>query len=252
MSAVSDDFKIWEGFYGTYDEASKSAVGGGFASDAWIERSRRRLRDIAADPQENLLATSAYLLPVVAALLGRMDSPLKILDYGGGPATGFQSLAAARGISKDFEYHIVDNPKVIALARECIGDDARLHVHKALPRWFPVDLVHLGSCVQYVADLDGLLGELAAFEPRAMLFSDVFAGESEGYWTLQNLWGSRVPFHFMRETDFVATVERYGVKLRICVPYIAPILGKTGPLPMDNFPPERRIKRANHYLFMRP
>lgn len=252
MTVAAEPFQLWEGLFKTYEEALDYALGEGFASDAWIERSRAKLQYIETDPHEMLLATSAYLLPVVAALLAKCNRPLRVLDYGGGPASGYKALVVAGSIADNLEYHIVDNAKVVALARETYGGDKRLHLHEELPSAFPVDLIHMGSCVQYIVDLAGLLGRVAAFEPRVMLFSDVFAGDIDEYWTTQNLWGSRVPFHFIRESDFVAMVERHGVKLRLCVPYLATIRGKIGPLPMDNFPRERRIARARHYLFVRP
>lgn len=251
-AAVADarGFTVWEGVYPTYEQALLSAGGDGFSADIWVERARRRLQEIMRDPQETLLATQSYLLPVAAALLARDDRPLRVLDFGGGPGTGFLSLVAAEGVPAGFEYHIVENPKIVALAREMFGDDARLCLHDRLPTPFPTDIAHLGSCIQYIDDLDGLLAGLTAFEPRVLLFSDVFVGDIEGFWTLQNLWGSRVPFRFLRERDFIEAVTRNGFRLRLRVPYIATILGQSGALPMDNFPPDRRIVRAGHYLFM--
>lgn len=242
--------KVWEGIFPTYAQALLSAGGEGFAADAWVDRARQRLREIIRDPQETLLATPAYLLPVVAALLVPADRPLRVLDFGGGPGTGFLSLVTAKGLPSDIEYHVVENEKIVALAREIIGSDDRLILHPSLPKAFVADIVHLGSCVQYIDDLDGLLAGLKAFQPRALLFSDVFAGDIEDFWTLQSLWGSHVPFHFMCERDFIAIVAKHAFQLRLRVPYIATILGRRGALPMDNFPQDRRIMRASHYLFV--
>lgn len=250
-SPIDADFNIWEGVYASYEEAASLAHGAGFSSDAWVERSRDRLRKTLAEPPETFLETSAYLLPVVVAVLDRAPGKLRILDFGGGPGAGFQSLRAAPCFDAGVEYHLVDNPAVIALARECFGGDRRLVLHERLPEPFPVDLIHLGSCVQYLSDLDGTLRSLSDFAPRVVLFSDVFAGAIDEYWTLQNLWGSRVPFHFMSETKFVETVESHGFHLKLSVPYIATILGKNDPLPMRHLPPERQIKRSKHYLFLR-
>jgi len=246
---ADENLKVWEGVYATYDEAQAAASGKGFSSDAWIERSRRRLDEVAASPDERLLATQAYLLPVVAAMLDPRDGPLRILDFGGGTGTGFHSMSALRGTRAGIEYHLVDNPRLVALGRERYGGDPRLAFHESLPEPFPVEIVHLGSCVQYIADLDGLLDSLAAFKPEVMLFSDVFAGDIDTFWTIQNLWGSRVPFCFMRESEFVETVQGHGYTLRLRVPYILTILGKTDALPMNNFPANRRLARGGHYLF---
>jgi putative methyltransferase (TIGR04325 family) len=250
MPSKPADFVVWDGLYASYGEAQQASAGAGFGSDAWIERSRRRLDEILAEPEERLLGTSAYLLPVVAAMLRQPGSTLKVLDFGGGPGTGGFTVALAFGKDADFAYHVVENPAVASLGKDYFGEDPRIVFHRSLPQAFPVDIVHVGSCVQYIDDLDGLLEDLSAFKPKCMLFSDVYAGDIASYWTLQSLWGSRVPFHFMREEEFVNTVQRYGLQLRLGVPYIATTLGKTEPLPMENFPAGRRLARAKHYLFM--
>lgn len=250
MPSKPADFVVWDGLYASFGEAQRSSSGAGFASNAWIERSRKKLDDILENPQEKLLGTSAYLLPVVAAMLQRPGHTLRVLDFGGGPGANAFSVALAFGKDKEFACDIVENGAVASLGKDYFGDDPRIVFHQSLPAAFPVDIVHVGSCVQYIDDLDGLLQDLTAFEPKCMLFSDVYAGDIASYWTLQNLWGSRVPFHFMQEQEFVDTVQRHGLQLRLAVPYIGATLGKTEPLPMENFPAGRRLARAKHYLFM--
>jgi putative methyltransferase (TIGR04325 family) len=240
--------KVWEGMFTSYEEAQANAQGGGFASEVWIERARRRLQEILRDPEGTLLATPAYLLPVVTALTPKRCDVLKILDFGGGPATGFLTVAATKGKMTEYEYHVVENARVNALAREMFPD-ARLILHDELPEPFAVEIIHFGSCIQYIDDLDGLLRKLKQFDPLVLLFSDVFAGGIEEFWTLQNLWGSKVCFRFMREDDFVGLVRSQGFELRLRVPYVATILGRTGALPMDNFPSDRRIDQTAHFLF---
>ena len=249
MMGLDNEFKVWEGVYSAFEDASRHASGDGFSSDLWVERSHKRLVELLGNPQEELLVTPAYLLPVVTAMTSVPGRTLRVLDFGGGAGSGFLSLAAAPGMNSDFEYHIVDNAAVVDLGRQHFGDDQRLVFHAALPQPFPIDILHFGSCVQYIADLEGLLNELAAFEPAVILFSDVFAGDIRDFWTLQNLWGSRIPFHFMSGAEFVHMVEARGFRLLLQVPYAARILGKMGPLPMENFPSEWRLSRASHYLF---
>jgi len=250
MPTKPDRFVVWEGLYASFGEAQQASAGAGFSSEAWIERSRRRLNDIVANAEERLLGTSAYLLPVVAAMIREPGRPLRILDFGGGPGTGGRSIALAFGKDADFSYHIVENAAVTSLGKDYFGDDPRIVWHQSLPPAFPVDIIHVGSCVQYIDDVDGLLADLSAFNPGCVLFSDVYVGDIASYWTLQNLWGSRVPFRFMKEQEFVEAVERHGFQLRLRVPFIASTLGKTDPLPMDNFPADRRVARAKHFLFM--
>jgi hypothetical protein len=69
--------------------------------------------------------------------------------------------------------------------------------------------------------------------------------------TLQYDHGSRICHWFFNAAEFIAEVERNGYALAVRTECDVKILGKHGPIPMDNFPPALRIPCSSHLLFSR-
>lgn len=250
MNRTSKDFTVWEGIYPTYADAPES--GPGFSSDTWLERVRQRMLAQIAQPADEIgRVRERNLLPIVAAMTSRHEQRLIVLDFGGGPGVDF--LAVSRGLSAKvvLEYHVVDNPQLCALGRDLFAGEPRLHFHSQIPELSEVTIVHAGSALQYIQDWPGLLAVLCAPKPDYVLLSDIFAVEGESFASVQNLWGSQVPHWFLSNRDLLSTMERSGYQLVYRVPYMSQILGREGPLPMENFPPEYRLKHTSHFLFQR-
>jgi putative methyltransferase (TIGR04325 family) len=116
---------------------------------------------------------------------------------------------------------------------------------------FPVDLVHLGSSIQYVDDWKGLLRTLTAFMPRFVLLSDGHAGEVDTFVTAQLMFESVVPYRFLSARALEQTMIDLGYELTIRLQYRCTILGETRPLPTDEFPEGKRLVHPSHFVFVR-
>lgn len=138
---------LWEGIY--RDFADVPSAGDGFRTGDWMASSRRRLDAIKGAG----CRYQEYLLPAIAAVIaaGQDKNPLVVLDVGGGPGNGYPPLRAAMPSGR-IDFHVVENEQVCNLGREAFPDTTELTFHTSIPRLSGIDIVHLGSFIQYVDD----------------------------------------------------------------------------------------------------
>lgn len=247
------DFHIWEGVYPHMDQAPE--CGSGFAGPLWMERTRAKVGEELRLFRENgEIPDSAkyrqYVLPVVAALVGHGRDRLSILDFGGGMGTGYLALMADMAEVNKVDFHVVEMASVCQAGRELFAGGPAPHFHETLPEQpATMDIVHCGSVLQYINDWRGLLSRLAQFRPSHMVLSDLMAGDIDTFATVQNYYGDTIPHWFWNVNDVIDTVHALGYRLLFKAPYVGVFLGEQGPLPMDNFPPERRLRHACHLVF---
>jgi hypothetical protein len=82
-----------------------------------------------------------------------------------------------------------------------------------------------------------------------MVFSDLFVGDVHPFVTLQNYYDSKICHWILSTEEFVDEVQKHGYELRYKGICEVKVLGKEGPLPMDNLPGERRLKNTVHLVF---
>lgn len=248
---MKDDFSVWSGIYP--DFASVPREGPGFDGPEWVEILAQRLQEARNRPGRPIVPV--YLLPAVAASISGGEK-LRVLDFGGGVGATFLGLAAALANARKLDFHVVDSAAVCARGRELHKDDSRLQFHDSLAHAREYggdapDIIHLGSTLQYIDDWRGLIATLAEMRPRFLLLSDVYCGPFAGFVTCQKVYDSLIPVRFVNDIELIDAVEMSGLRLIMRTHYVAPILGKYGPMPMDNFPPEQRLDHTSHLLFAR-
>lgn len=253
-----DEFNVWEGSYATFRDAPVQGLG--FDSPTWRTRSARAAQEAHADfvagrPLDYSLRQRNSVLVVLAAALLARKPRLRILDFGGGPGFGFLALQASLpNAASRISYEIVEVEGVCREAELLFRGHPAPTFHTALPeaeaRSF--DVVFTASTIQYIEDWSGMCSRLAAYRAPHLLLSDVFAGSFGSYVTLQQYYGSKIAHWMLNEDDLVAAVHSNGYGLDLKTPCDVQVLGAGGELPMGNFPAERRLKNANHFLFSLP
>lgn len=249
-----DNFHIWEGIYAHYDDAPRK--GGGFDSDFWRDRNKARVVVELETQRRGEAPESAkfreYVLPVVIAMAAEGRDSLRVLDFGGGIGNGFIPLVTDVISPERVEFVIVDNERLCQTGSELFTGSPAPVFRTDLPDESErFDLIHAGSVLPYVSGWKELLARLLAHRPHYLLLSDLLAGSNPSFATIQNSFGDTIPHWFLNLEEVIATVENLGWKLLFKAPYVGKFLGKEGPLPMDNFPPEYRIEHASHLLFGR-
>ncbi|CUW37983.1 conserved protein of unknown function [Magnetospirillum sp. XM-1] len=247
------EFFIWEGVYDHYDDVEKS--GGGFDTDFWRDRNRARIvAELDTLRNSGQLPESAkcrdYVLPVVIAMAAAGRERFRILDFGGGLGNGFVPALCDVVSPERLDYVIVDNDRLCDAGRYLFPEaPAPIFRPDLPPDQERFDLLHLGSVLPYISDWRGLLTRLCGYRPRHVLLSDLLAGDFPAFATAQNCFGDKIPHWFLNLGDVIGQVESQGFRLIFKAPFVGTFLGKQGPLPMDNFPPEYRLQHACHLLF---
>jgi putative methyltransferase (TIGR04325 family) len=246
-------FNVWEGVYTSFAEAP--AVGPGFDGPIWRERSIQAARQAAAQVQArqpldySLRQRNAVLPPVVATMLSG-QSRVSILDFGGGLGTGYVALTGTIPEAIDrLDYCIVDVDGIVEAGRQLFDGKKGPAFQSELPGPGRFDILHASSVVQYIDDWRSLLACLARYNARFLSLADMFVGDFKSFVTLQNYYGSKIPHWFLNVHEFLAEVERNGYKLLLRLDCDAKIMGRYGPLPMENFPSSLRLSNTSSFLF---
>ena len=253
MSAAVKDFNVWEGVYRSFSEAP--AEGPGFDGGVWRDRSLQAAREILAavgsdEPLDYALRQRNAVLPgLVATALDRKSS-IRILDLGGGLGTGFMLLMkTVPSAVQRVDYTVVESEGICRAGRELFEGEATPDFLPDLPHSGTFDIIHAASVMQYIKDWKGVVASLARFGATYLSFGDVFLGSFGTFVTMQNYYGSRIPHWFFNAEEFIREVERHNYNLALRSICDAKVLGVYGPLPMENFPPELRLKHTTHLLF---
>ncbi|MBF0129388.1 MAG: methyltransferase, TIGR04325 family [Alphaproteobacteria bacterium] len=257
-------FDIWEGIYPDFASApaTDAVLGtgeGAFEGAEWLgkmtARGERALAEFrsggtipaAAHSREYPLAIVAALTPTAPAptapaLAPAESAPLRVLDFGGGMAGGYAGLRASLPEGRSLAFHCVENKAVCEVGRRVFADVSDLFFHDSLDDVpGPVDIVHAGSSLQYIADWASMLARLSRFKPRHLVLSDLPAGDIPTFVSIQNYYERRMCHWFWNLGDMLGELARLGYALVYRSRFEGVYLGKAGPYPMDNFPSGHRL-----------
>lgn len=238
-------FQIFSGIYSSFaetDAVSKTV----FSSDEWLERAATNVKQAYLSGA----VAEEYSLAIMAANSQR-NGRVRVLDFGGGLGAVFPGVAASLAADIQLEYHVVDSAAACRVGLNCHGDDKRIHFHDSLPDDLPtLDIIHLGSVLQYIDDWQGLLHRLAEYQAPRILFSDTMTGNIPTFVSLEEYYGKRIPFRFINIDELVGYIEGdLGYRLLYKSRFIQTIQGKKGFYNMDNLPPEYRLNTSHNLLF---
>jgi putative methyltransferase (TIGR04325 family) len=248
------DFCIWEGIYDHFPEDYIDRV---FESERWVDTLRKRSLQLLNELEGGKTISAHTLIhehplpPVVALLAALVDTPIRILDFGGGTGNSFIPLIKSLPTSDLVEFHVLETPAICQLGREVYKKFHNLHFHDKLPRDVKkFDVVHAGNSLHYVADWRMMLGQFACYEPRFIMLSGLNAGDIETFVTYQNYYGSKIPVWFWNVREIIGALRDLDYNLIYKSLLESSYLGKEQPLPMGNFPPQYRLKRKCNLIFL--
>ncbi len=251
------NYNIWEGIYNSFKECPK--CGKGFEGETWVSQSLDRTNKLLDAVKENKTISSvvAYrtsLLPFLTALVLEKSENKKvsILDFGGG--LGFTYIPVIYGCAEEqsIDYHIVDSKNTCIMGKRIFKNDKRIHFYTSLPqKMLTLDIIHLGSSLQYIEDWKDLINSLAEYRPQYFLFTDLIAGDIPTYVTAQNYYKSKIPCWFFNINDIIKIMSSVNFKLLFKSSYTGNFLGKEQEMPQDNFPEEYRLRNSCNLLFSR-
>jgi len=253
---LKENFYIWEGIYGSFNDAGMDGLGPGFGGDVYCDRSLNVAKEClaalnAGKPIPPFHKQRSTLLPPVVAMMNNRRTPLRILDFGGGLGIGYMALAESIPcLVQLIDYTIIEVPEVCDVGRKLFSNGAVTYLDK-LPSQGEFDLVHSASALQYIENWQDALKSLSDYGAQYMLLSDVFAGSIPTFVTLQNYYGSRIRHWFLSLEELLEVFSSLGYR-QIMKSFVnSRRLGVEDTLPMNNFPESHRLEQSLHLLLQR-
>ena len=247
-------FKIWEGVHKDFKDVP--VVDKGFDGEKWIQSQRKTVLEAMArlGGERAISGVVGYadgLLPFLAALVCTELSKVRILDLGGGVGLTYVQVLAALVDRGSVEYHIVEKEGICEAGRAVFKGDDRIRFHSSLPDGLEVDVVHIGSALQYVEDWKGLLRGLASYRSRHLLFTHLPAGELETFATAQNYYGSKIPCWIFDIDEVVSVLVDEGFDLSFKSAFYGKYMNQGQEQFWKTFPAGKRLETSCNLLFSR-
>jgi putative methyltransferase (TIGR04325 family) len=247
-------FQIWDGVYAEWSDAP--VKGDAFNSEKWlldqVAHTEAELHGLADIGLASCAVSRDYILPLVVALALKKDQPLRILDFGGGMASSYPLVMGSVSGGEAVEFHVLESSRICKYGRANFSNYPNLFFHAEMPPLdMSFDIVHAGRSMQYVDDWRGLLQTFVDFKAQYILLAGLLAGEIKPFVTTQNYYGSKIPVRFLNINEVIQNMESLNYRLSYKSLHFSKRLGKEGPLPMDNFPLENRLKHPCQLLFQR-
>ena len=126
--------------------------------------------------------------------------------------TAYRSCATYTEV-ENLEIHIIETEAFYGKAKDLSKDNKHIYWYKAIPENLTeVDIVNIGSSLQYVRNYSELLDSLIEKNPRFILLTDYYMGEAETYATKQvNIPGLAIPLWVfnLKEIKNIITSKGY-------------------------------------------
>lgn len=246
-------FNIWQGVYKHMDEVSVTEDV--FDGDLWIkdqikivEAAQEKLKNSGTVP--DVFGYGKSLLPFLATVVASESKTVKILDFGGGAGLTYVELLSAGNYSNHkLEYTVVEKEGTCEVGRKVFAGDNRINFIDEIPEDVEVDIIHLGSTLQYIRNWDEYLRKLCRCGAKHILFTSFLAGDVETFATAQNYYGSKIACWIFSIDDVIKVLESEGYELSFKTAFIGRYLGKEQELPQQNLPEKNRLRRSCNLMF---
>jgi len=214
---------IWEGVYQSFDDVPIS--GGGFNGDEWINNSAKKILKLLDNANlsgtvSTVVAYRASLLPLLVSLMGTQKKNINILDFGGGLGFTYIPVVHSQAEKIQLEYHIVEVESVCEKGAQLFDGDDQICFHTSIPPKLEFDIIHLGSSLQYIREWQKLLKQLASYQPKYILLTDLMAGDIPTYATAQNYYGSKIASWFFNIDEVLTEMSSGGFDLSFKSTYL--------------------------------
>ncbi len=249
----NENFHIWEGIYERFPEETN---GSAWDSDRWVDSLVEDVLpeieniDSQCSISSNTIVRNYPLGPIIALLTKQKAEPVRVLDFGGGLASTFPSVAASLPNPELVRFEIVESKPICLRGRQVYEKFDNVIFHEHLPSdGEKFDVIHAGSSLHYVQDWQGILKRFTDFNPSLVMLSGLMAGDIKTFVTYQNYYESKCPVWFWNIGDIINALDDLGCKLIYKSLLASRYLGKEQPLPMNNFPAEYRLNRKCNLIF---
>jgi len=244
--------KIFKGIYKNFSETNGDCEV--FESTVHLNHTKSKLPRIYASDKNSYIN-----LAMLIKIFSTYKRELRVLDFGGGAGETFFALSPTVYNNLDkLLYYIIDNSKVLSIGKKFLE---KIDQHKKVELfWIPInsenlklpkplDILQLGSVLQYVENWKEILNQLFSIESDYIILDDIFAGNIPQYVTLQIYFDKKIPFQFLNIKDLISYIQNNSQYDIISISdYVPFIRGKEVFYDMTNFPEEYRLLRTKSLI----
>ena len=241
---------IWEGVYNNFKEVPVS--GKGFDDERWINSLLKKIPDCLSVKKEEaaeILSTDGTLLPFLATVLNAALNRINVLDLGGGLGIDYLKTIRTMTAKKKINYYIIEKERVCKMGEKIFKNDRRIKFYTFFPRNLEVDIVHINSSLQYLENWEDYLYKMSDYKPSYFLFTDLSAGNIPTYATVQNYYGSKIPYWFFNINEIKRLMKKMKFRLLFKSVYERNFFGKKQGSLQRNFPLKYQLGNACNLLF---
>ena len=194
-------------------------------------------------PKSEIRSQICNLLPMLAATFMDKQNEISILDLGGGMGTSYIDCLDSINCA-DIKYYVVDLMEKMELGRKMFPQEYNIHFLENISGLKKVDIVYLGSALQYIPDYKALLMELINKAPKYILLTDHFMGGAKTYATTQvNMSGRRMAYWIFELKEIIQLFRDNNYSLIYKSVNYQPCLH------FDNFPLDYKVDGSCNLLF---
>jgi putative methyltransferase (TIGR04325 family) len=200
-------------------------------------------------PASHIRSQITNLLPLLLASVSETGKKI-ILDYGGGMGSSYINCLKMLDSSIEFSYFIQDLPETMAVGRQIFNEtrpeDHRVRFIEDFSELSNIDIVYLGSVIQYLPDYKNVLLSMIKKQPEFVLITDNFMGRHPTYATAQvNMPSRRMAYWIFELKEIVDFFSDNGYKLLYKSSNHQPFHN------FNNFHEEYRVADSCNLLFRR-
>jgi len=240
---------LWEGVYNSFAEAGGDLDA--FDSDIWIDKQKSRILNALNAYHTQSTVSKDYPLSLVVAMALAQKDQLHVLDFGGGMGLQYLEMIAQVPESQNrVECYVVDGQASTDNRPAELSQFSKLHFLQDFNDLnSAVDIVHIGSTLQYIEDWKRLLQSLVdQFTPKYFVFSDLLAGDIPTFVSHQIFYNKKIPMMMFSLNEFMEVLGKLFFKPIYKTNFQASILGRNE-LPNHSLPEKYRIKYTFNCIF---
>ena len=199
--------RIWNGIYQSFSDVESKQYA--FDTDTWTQSQVNDLKDIL---NGETAGQYKYLLKPLFDINSLFESDIKIIDFGGGLGITYLRELVQSDLNKLKSYIVIERPEICKIGRELLCNYTKLSFHDKLIQE-KVDIIFCGSSFHYIEDWMGAILDFTKLSPKAILFSDIPAGDNLEFITAQSYYNNRIPVRFFNLQTFSDYMNSLGYRL---------------------------------------
>lgn len=183
--------KTFEGVYGHVSDVKATSYDSQESLNEVFEYTKEKFswyQDKRALPTSSPLSPIANLLPLLVSIIGEKKDKVSILDFGGGMGTSYiDCLCSLNSMNENnIDYSVADLEKTIERGRKIFPINFNIDFYDHISSNFKqVDIVYLGSVLQYIPEYKQLIRHLTELAPHYIFLANHFMGKAPTFATMQ-------------------------------------------------------------------